>query len=95
MSENEQWMQKERVRAKLTSEQPFDHQCEYMHAQTHKFKREKEDVKKVYTHVYMHTCPAGELQRTDSKEWIDERTEEQMARLRAFSLLVPCLFYVY
>jgi hypothetical protein len=45
-------------------------------------------------HTYIHTnaCTAGELQRTDSREWIDERADEQMARPRTFSLL---LSYVY
>ncbi len=55
---------------------------------THAHKREKEDVENVYIHVYMHTCAAGELQRIDSIEWIDERTDEQMARPRTFSLLL-------
>jgi hypothetical protein len=81
-------MQKEHARAKLTSEQPFDHQCAYMCvcAHTHTQEREEEDVNKVYTHVHTHICAAGELQRTDSKEWIDERTDEQMARPRTFFL---------
>ena len=85
----------EHARAKLTSEQPFDHQCDRMYVHVCTQEREKEDVNKVYTHVHTHICAAGELQRTDSKEWIDERTDEQMARPRTFSLRLSCVFYVH
>jgi len=64
-------------------------------AHTHTQEREEEDVNKVYTHVHTHICAAGELQRTDSKEWIDERTDEQMARPRTFFSLLSCAFYVH
>lgn len=87
------------MRVKVTSEQPFDHQREYMHAYTHTTSREREseneDVKKVYTHVHVNTRTAGELQRTDNKEWINERTDEQMARPRTFSSRWSYMFYVH
>jgi len=67
----------------------------HTHTHTHIREREKEDVEKVYTHVHAHICAAGELQRTDSKEWIDERTDEQMVRSRTFSLRLSCVFYVH
>ena len=66
--------------------------CVRTHIYTRERKGKKEDVNKVYTHVHRRTCTAGELQRTDSKEWIDERTVEQMARARTFSLFV-CRVY--
>ena len=76
-------MHKGGARAKLTSEQPLGQQCKYTHmderGRGREREREEKDVEKVYTFVHKYTHTYAQ-QESCSREYIDERTDEQMAR---------------
>jgi len=87
----------------MTSEQPFDHQWECMnaHNREEESKRERERERErceesLCTRTCEHTHTAGELQRTDNKEWInwtDRRANGSTTNFLLF--LLPCMFYVH